>query len=194
VIVRNAGDRPGGGDHDGGVDVKISPETPADRDAIRDVVSQAFAHQRGVADLVDLIRASPQCVPELSLVARRAGKVVGHVMLSHADVVATDGTRRQVLTLSPLAVAPQVQRQGIGSELVRAGLQRADQLGAPLVLLEGSPAYYPRFGFEVSTRHGIAIDLPSWAPPEAAMVYRLTAYDETIRGKLEYPPAFATLG
>ena len=42
----------------------------------------------------------------------------------------------------------------------------------PLVVLEGNPLYYGRFGFEHSRRYGIEIDLPSWAPPEAAQVLR----------------------
>ena len=93
------------------------------------MVRAAFDHHREVADLVDLIRASPQFVPELSLVARHDGQVVGHVMLSHADLVDELGDRHRILTLSPLSVAPALQRRGIGSALVPAGLAAADALG-----------------------------------------------------------------
>ena len=65
----------------------IEPERPADHVAIRDVVRAAFDHHQSVADLVELIRDSPQYVPELSIVARHQGVVVGHVMLSHAELV-----------------------------------------------------------------------------------------------------------
>lgn len=174
--------------------LEIEPEQPADRAAIRDVVRAAFHTHQSVADLVDLIRDSPEFVPELSLVARHEGAVVGHVMLSRAAVVDERGDRHGVLTLSPLAVAPQVQGRGVGSALVPAGLAGAESLGAPLVVLEGSPRYYPRFGFRDCRTFGITIELPDWAPPDAGMVYPLSAYDPATRGRLVYPPAFAAIG
>ena len=97
---------------------------------------------------------------------------------------------RSVASLSPLAVLPDVQRSGIGSALVRDVTARADRRGEPLVVLEGSPDYYGRFGFEHSVRSGIHITLPSWAPPEAAQVLRLSSYDRSRRGRVVYPPAF----
>lgn len=172
----------------------IQPESAADHDAIRDVVRTAFDTQPEVADLVELIRASPEFVPELSLVARHDGAVVGHVMLSHAELVDDLGERRRILTLSPLAVVPAVQRQGIGSALVPAGLAAADALGEPLVVLEGSPDYYSRFGFRDCRTMGIRIDLPDWSSREAGQAHPLSAYDETLRGQVIYPPAFATIG
>jgi putative acetyltransferase len=177
-----------------GVPLVIEPETVADHVAAREVVRAAFDTHVEVADLVELIRASPQYVPELSLVARLDGAVVGHVMLSHAELEDDDGVRREVLTLSPLSVAPAHQGRGIGSALVRAGLAAAEARGDNLVILEGSPRYYPRFGFRDCRDLGIRIDLPDWAPPEAGMAYPLPAYDDSLRGRLVYPKAFAALG
>ena len=57
-------------------------------------------------------------------------------------------------------------------------------------MLEGAPSFFGRFGFEHSVRYGITIDLPSWAPPEAAQVMRLGTYDPAIHGRVVYPPAF----
>jgi putative acetyltransferase len=171
----------------------IEPEHAADHQAVRRVVAAAFAHHPEVADLVGLIRASPQYMPQLALVARRGGQVVGHVMISHAELLQADGTGWEVLTLSPLAVRPDVQRQGVGSALVVEALRRADATGAALVTLEGSPAYYPRFGFRDARTLGVTIDLPDWAPRDAGQVYPLSAYDPAVRGRLVYPPAFAAV-
>lgn len=171
----------------------IESERWADRDAIRAVVRAAFDHQHSVADLVDLIRESLEFVPELSLVARQAGEVVGHVMFSHAQLVDERSITHRVLTLSPLAVAPPWQGRGIGSALVSAGLAAAETLGEQLVTVEGSPRYYPRFGFRDCRTLGVQINLPSWAPPDAGMVYVLPAYDVAVRGRLVYPPAFAAV-
>jgi putative acetyltransferase len=176
------------------VQIDIRPERREDHAAIRRVVRAAFDKHRSVADLVDLIRESPEFVPELSLVACYSGEVVGHVMLSHAELVDEPGVRHPILELSPLAVAPELQRRGIGSALVPAGLAAAEKLGEPLVVLQGSPDYYPRFGFRDCRSLGIVIDLPDWAPPDAGMAYPLSGYDPSMRGHLIEPPAFAAIG
>ena len=206
------------------VQIVIEPERPADHAAVRAVVLAAFADHPSVAELVELIRASPEYVPELALVARVTGEVAGFVMVSHAELaddtvlgddtvladdtvlvgdsvvnddtvlVGDNGRRHRVLTLSPLTVAPGMQGRGIGSALVPAALRTADQLGEPLVLLEGSPRYYPRFGFRDCRKFGISITLPDWAPPDAGMMFPLSAYDARVRGRLVYPPAFAATG
>ena len=175
------------------MDVDIEPERPDDLAEIGEVVRAAFADEPSVARLVELIRASPQYLPELALVARREGAVVGHVMISRAELVDDDaGVTHDVLTLSPLAVAPDVQGRGIGSALVRAALALAERRAEPLVTLEGSPRYYPRFGFRDCRDVGVRIDLPDWAPREAGQVYLLPSYAPSVRGRLVYPVAFST--
>jgi putative acetyltransferase len=168
--------------------VRIRTEAPGDEDAIAQVVEAAFGSPVE-ARLVDRIRSSTCFWPELSLVAEDGDEIVGHVMISEVTLVDGD-VARPAASLSPLAVAPDRQRQGIGSALVRAVTAAADERGEPLVVLEGSPDYYGRLGFEPATRWGVHIDLPDWAPPEAAQVMRLRAYDPMVRGRLVYPPAF----
>lgn len=174
--------------------IVVERERPADYAAIRAVVGAAFVDQPAVMELVELIRESPEYVPELALVARVDGAVAGFVMVSHAELVSDSGERHRILTLSPLAVAPAVQGRGIGSALVPAVLAEAERLGEQLVVLEGSPRYYPRFGFRDCRELGISIALPDWAPPEAGMAFPLPAYDSRLRGRLVYPPAFTASG
>jgi predicted N-acetyltransferase YhbS len=169
-------------------DFTIRAERSRDRDAIADVVAAAFGSPKE-SRLVEAIRASPYFVPELSLVAEIQGRVVGHVMVSFVDVY-DDHARHRVASLSPLAVGPNNQRRGIGSALVREVISRADARGEPMVILEGSPTFYGQLGFQHAVPHGIRIDLPPWAPPEAAQVTLLRNYDPSIRGRVVYPPAF----
>lgn len=174
-------------------DVAIAPEQASDRAAVEAVVRRAFVNRPEVAAMVAAIRASPRYRPGLALVARVDQHVVGFVMLSGTDLIDHDGARREILTLTPLAVVAEFERRGIGSALVRAALSEADRRGEPLVVLEGSPRYYGRLGFEFASAHGIQLDLPDWAPPEAAQVFPLSGYDPRIRGRVEYPPAIAAL-
>jgi putative acetyltransferase len=135
--------------------------------------------------LVEAIRSSPGYVPELSLVAEIDGRIVGHVMLSYASLE----SGRVLLLLSPLGVRPEAQRHGIGRALVTEALRLAEARGEPLVIVEGIPDYYPRFGFEPHERFGIEPPGPH-TPREAFMVRPLSAYDPSIRGRVIYPPAF----
>jgi putative acetyltransferase len=166
----------------------IRAERPDDHEAIATVVEEAFG-SKTEARLVERIRSSPNFVPELSLVAEIDHQIVGHVMISLVALHANNRQRR-IASLSPLAVTPAYQGRGIGSALVREATARADERGEPLVVLEGSPGFYGRLGFEHSLPHGIEITLPSWAPAKAAQVLLLRNYDASIRGRVVYPPAF----
>jgi putative acetyltransferase len=168
------------------VDVRV--ETSSDAAGVADVVLQAFGRE-SVPELVELIRSSPNYVPDLALVAVRGERLVGHTMLSYVDLVDGDA-RHRVLTLSPLSVVPDSQRRGIGSVLVTAAIEKADRRREPLIMLEGHPNYYTRFGFRPSREFGISVPLPDWAPEEAGMVRPLDAYEPSVRGALVYPPAF----
>lgn len=163
----------------------IRPETPDDDDAIRRVNDEAFGGTIE-GDLVAAIRASDRSVPEMSLVAVSGGQTLGHVISSYVDVTLVPGTKR-VLQVGPLAVVPAHQRQGIGSALMHETIRIADERGEPLLLIEGNPAYYGRFGFTRADELGIE------PPPEALaakyfMMRPLAAYDESIRGRAVYPP------
>ena len=176
--------------HDGAPQgVTIRPESDDDDDAIAVVVASAFG-SRVEADLVAAIRSSPEYIPELALVAEFDREVVGHVMVSWTGL--RDGeVTHPIQHLSPLAVAPAHQRDGIGSTLVTTVTAAARERGAPSVVLEGDPNYYSRFGFESSVAHSITMDLPKWAPPEAAQILLLNGEPPRIHGHVVHPPAFA---
>lgn len=161
----------------------VRPEGPADHEQVAQVLAEAFGGP-AEARLVELLRGSPAYVPELALVAEVDGAVVGHILFTVVDVGGVPA-----LALAPMAVAPAHQRRGIGSALVRAGLERAQARPEAAVIVLGHPDYYPRFGFRRAGAFGIE---PPWpgVPDEAFLVYPLPAYTEACRGVVAYPPAF----
>lgn len=160
--------------------MRIRPEKPSEFDAIDDVVRSAFGQQDEV-DLVHRIRSLDSYVPELALVASEEGEIIGHIMLSYAQLGA-----KRVLQLAPLAIVPKRQHEGIGSSLTRVSLGMAEQRGEPLVLVLGHPEYYPKFGFESARAKGIEPSTPD-IPDEAWMVRTLTAYDPSLKGTAVFP-------
>ena len=164
--------------------VTIRPERPEDYAAARQVHERAFGAESGEAGLVDALRAEGSHVPALCLVAADGDDVVGHIVFSRARLA----SGHEVLALAPMAVLPDRQRMSIGSQLVRAALERAAATDHALVVVLGHPAYYPRFGFEPAADYGV---LAPWdVPPEAWMVHPLPAYTTAAGGLVTYSPAF----
>ena len=126
--------------------INIRPETIADYAAIARVIVRAFDHHRGVQLIVSLHRHRPRFDPELSLVAEIDGKIVGHVLFS-PQTIHVLGESVEAVNLSPLAVDPDYQRQGVGAALVREGHVAAKAKGFALSFLVGHPTYYPRLGY-----------------------------------------------
>ena len=161
----------------------IRCETPADVEAIR-AVNQAAFGQRFEADLVDALRREAD--PFISLVAERHDEVVGHICFSPVSV-GDDGAFGGYVGLGPMAVAPALQNQGIGSSLVAAGLDECRRLALRGVVVVGHAAYYPRFGFQPASRLGLTCEYD--VPDDVFMALRLD--DRAVPGgRVQYHAAF----
>ena len=156
---------------------------------MRRVLRRAFGdHGDVVADLADDLRRLVQNGQGLSLVAEEGGELVGHVMFTRSLL---DAPCRlvDVQVLSPVGVLPEHQRQGIGSALIRAGLQTTIARQVPVVFLEGNPVYYSRFGFAAGVPQGFR--KPSLRIPDAAFqAIRLPGHAAWMTGTLVYADAF----
>lgn len=167
--------------------VTIRVERPNDRDAISAIHRRAFGGD-DEAGIVEAIRQSSSFDAALSLVADRADLAVGHILFSGVRI--RDGqTDTSALALAPLAVVPEVQRQGIGSQLIRAGLHACHDRGHKLVLVLGHAEYYARFGFVEA--FGFGIRAPWAVPVDAFRVVELVPGALVgVRGVVEYPACF----
>jgi putative acetyltransferase len=171
-----------------GAGLVIRQETADDHRDVRKVHTRAFGDSERVPGLVEALRVAEAALAPMSFVATVDGRVVGHVLLSATRV---DAPRRivDVLSLSPLGVVPEFQRQGIGTQLIAYALEAADSQGVPLVFLEGSPRYYGTRGFESASAVGFRS--PSLRIPEAAFqVARLSAHEPWMTGTFVYSEAF----
>ena len=170
------------------------PEQPADEAGITEVLNRAFG-QPAEAELVAKIRASDGFDNALSLVAvtidddDHPESIVGYILHSPVHIERDDGGRVPALSLAPMAVLPEHQNQGIGSQLVRVGLDAARTAGHRIVIVLGHEEYYPRFGFERASTFGLRP--PFDAPDAAFMALALQPGALTdVSGTVRYPPAF----
>ena len=159
----------------------IRDEAPGDAPAIRALVDGAFAtapHASGTEGaILDRLRADGDLT--ISLVVDADGALVGQVAFSPLTAGNEDGW----LGFGPVAVAPGSQRRGIGSALIRTGLDRAKALGARGVALIGDPNYYARFGFEGDVG-------PTYGEVPSAYVQALAFGGPMPTGPLRFAPAF----
>lgn len=170
--------------------MRLRSERSTDHGRVRDLHLAAFGESHGqvVAALVDDLRPTLAAPTGLALVAEDDDAVVGHVVFSRSLLDAPDRLV-EVAVLSPLAVRPDRQQQGIGARLVRHGLQVLTRAGVPAVFVEGDPAYYRRFGFRPGTE--LRFRRPSLRTPEAAFqALRLPAHESWMTGTLVFAETF----
>ncbi|MCG7994507.1 MAG: N-acetyltransferase [Candidatus Thiodiazotropha taylori] len=143
--------------------IEIRKEEAKDREAIHQLNSVAFDNGPE-AVLVDKLRIS--CQDYLSFVAVEEGSVIGHILFTPASM---EDSSAAGMGLAPMAVLPSHQGEGIGSRLVRYGLEYLRDAGCPFVIVLGHPDYYPRFGFELASKYQIHSQWEG-VPDEAFMI------------------------
>ncbi len=161
----------------------IRPETPGDAPAIAALNREAFGGLYE-AGLIDRLRAGN--LVAVSLVGIESGLIVGHIMFGELSVE-LDGRPVRAVALAPMCVGADRQRQGMGSDLVRASLQAVREAGYAAVIVLGHPEFYPRFGFS----QDLAEKLESPFQGSAFMALELVPGAlRGSRGKVTYPAAF----
>jgi len=134
--------------------VHVRVATSLDRDNIHSVHWSAFAaSERALVAKLAINLLAEETTPEtISLVAESAGKVIGHVAFSP---VAFDNCENLAgYILAPLGVNPDFQKRGIGSKLIKSGMDRLSGMGVNILFVYGDPEYYSRFGFSADAAKG----------------------------------------
>jgi len=166
--------------------ITIRPERPDDIAAVRTINEAAFGEPTE-ANIVDSLRNA--CPDAVSLVAVEDDEILGHIFFSPVSVSGEHEVPRG-MGLAPMAVLPERQRQGIGSLLVRAGIDVMREQNCPFIIVLGHPEYYPRFGFAPASLHALSCQWDG-VPDEAFMALIL---DEPamagVSGKARYRDEF----
>ena len=162
--------------------IAIRPERRSDEATIHALTASAFADRPfsngSEPGIIDRLRADGDL--SLSLVAEQDGAILGHIAFSPVEI--TNGAPRW-FGLGPVSVRPDEQGNGIGGDLIRAGIEVLERDGAKGIVLLGDPAYYSRFGFAPHA----GLTYPG-LPPEYFQVLLLSG--DWPHGTVRYAPAF----
>lgn len=175
-------------------DITIRRETEKDFEEINELVIGSFtkgtdySDGEDVVELIKEIRQGQYYIPELSLVAELNGKIVGHFMFSHfplsTNAQKADYNRKikktETVMLAPVAVHPDYLRQGVGSTMIRLGIEKVKEKGYRGIQVEGNPAFYNTIGFIISSKYNI-YPTSGWPMKEPQCMM----YQETYPGSLE---------
>ena len=170
------------------MDITLRFEKSRDYKDITRINDLAFG-QKNEGILIEHLRKNRDFLPELSIVAEKDGLIVGHVLFFPVQIKSGDKSY-QSISLAPMAVHPEYQRQGIGGRLIRYGLEKCREKGYQSVIVLGHPEYYPRFGFEKASIWGIRP--PFEASDEVFMAMELVEGGlKGVAGVVEYPEEYS---
>lgn len=169
--------------------MKIRAFTPQDLPQTKEAVKQAFWRD-GKNDsfneweFIEKVLEDPAFIPELCLIAESESGILGYVLLTEAMIGSSKG-----LTLGPLAVVPRCQKQGIGKELMQAGIKAAAALGYHWVALLGGD-YYWQFGFEPAASYGAVITKDHPENKYLKLLFLNEAAKEYTKGEIRFCSSF----
>jgi len=121
--------------------MKIRKLTPENHGKASALLRQAFPGSTHEVRLVENFHKNGKAVHEW--VCIHTNRVIAYIAFSNAY----KGSAVCGLHLAPLAVKPEFQKQGIGSELLRFALRQAVIRENPIFVL-GDPGFFQKFGFE----------------------------------------------
>ena len=144
------------------MNTRLAQET--DLDSILKVIETAFSDEENkvIMNLVQELHQETTSPSIKSLVAEVDNQVIGYV--SYSPIFLKSDSSISAYILAPLAVFPEHQKQGVGSNLINAGIDMLTKDGVGVLLVYGDPAYYGRFGFKEDVGHSFVPPYPLQYP------------------------------
>ena len=140
-------------------DYTIRLERPQEQRAVENVVREAFwnVYRPGCLEhyVMHRLREDDDFIPALDFVLERDGRLIGQAMCMKASILKDDGTALPILTVGPIGIVPECQRQGYGKALLDYTLTKAIEMGFGAVCFEGNIDFYSHCGFTYASEYGI---------------------------------------
>ena len=137
----------------------IRREETKDYKIVENLTREAFwnVYRPGCLEhyVLHVLRNNENFVPELDLVMEKDGIIIGHIMYMRAVIQTSEDREIPIMTFGPISIAPQCKRQGYGKTLLDYSMDRAKELGAGALCMEGNIDFYGKSGFVVASSKGI---------------------------------------
>lgn len=177
-------------------DYRIRAEGTDDYRKVENLVREAFwnVYRPGCYEhyVLHRYRGREDFVPQLDLVLEKDGDIIGHIMYVHGKIQADDGSEIPVMTFGPLSIHPDWQRRGFGKALVDFSLEKAGEMGAKVVCIEGDIGFYGKSGFVAAVERGIRYgDDPEGADAPYFLIKELKeGFLENVTGNYSAPDGY----
>ena len=147
--------------------ITIRPEEHKDYKSIVSLILRSFREGTDYSDgtdivaLVEEIRNSEYYIPELAFAAELDGEIVGHFLFSRFPLSKTpEGGHSgagdtDIMMLAPVCVHADHLHQGIGSAMIRLGIEKVKEMEFKGIIVEGNYLFYNTVGFRTSSEYGV---------------------------------------
>lgn len=165
--------------------MNVRRETEVDLPAVYALNVSAF-DTNAEAELVEALRGKVS--NHISLVAETAGRIVGHIMFTPVDLLGCSSAL--IMGLAPMAVKKEFRNQGVGSALIKLGIEACAESKAGALVVLGHPNYYPKFGFETASKFDLSCEYD--VPEDVFMALEIIpGYLAKKSGVIKYHEIFA---
>ncbi len=177
-------------------DYIIRLENKEDYREVENLIRESFwnVYRPGCSEhyVMRVLRDDPAFVKELDFVMEQNGRIIGQNIFVKTVIEADDGRSVPVLTMGPICIVPELQRQGYGRILLDYSVKKAAEMGFGAVLFEGNIAFYGKSGFDYSSKFGIRYhDLPEDADASFFLCKELTlGYLDGVTGVYQTPQGY----
>ena len=104
------------------------------------------------------LRQHKAFVPQLDYVLEKDGRIIALVMYSESELVDDNGNKKTVLTMGPICVHPDHQREGLGKMLLEYTFGLALEMGYDAVINYGNPDNYVARGYKSCRKYNICLE------------------------------------
>jgi len=137
---------------------------PEIAELIVQVFKETYNSGEAEAELVEDLRKETDYDPNLSFVALKKNKIIGHALFSKV-VIEKEGENYPALVLAPIGVYSEHRKKGIGSVLIKRGIELGKKLETRAIFVTGDPNYYGRHGFGPAKEKGYILPFPKETEP-----------------------------